>query len=57
MSAKLSRTLSGMVAGLVLSAGAVRADSGLRPADAEKTLGSLRYRCAAGAVSAQRGKL
>jgi hypothetical protein len=42
MSAKLSRTLSGMVAGLVLSAGTARADSGLRPADAEKTLGSLR---------------
>jgi hypothetical protein len=42
MSGKFTRTLSIAVAGLLLSARA-RADSGLGPADAEKTLGSLRY--------------
>jgi len=46
MSGKLRRTLSATVAALLLSAGAARADSGLGPADAEKTLGSLRYMCA-----------
>jgi TPR repeat protein len=46
MSGKLSRTLSvAAVAALLLSAGAARADSGLGPADAEKTLGNLRYLC------------
>jgi hypothetical protein len=34
-----------MLVGLLLSAGAARADSGLGPGDAEKTLGSLRYLC------------
>jgi hypothetical protein len=37
MSKKLTRTLSLAAAGLLLAAGAVRADSGLGPADAEKT--------------------
>ena len=46
MSGKLTRILSVVVAALLLSAGAARADSGLGPADAEKTLGSLRYMCA-----------
>ncbi|HTG26494.1 MAG TPA: hypothetical protein VK681_41245 [Reyranella sp.] len=45
MSGKLARTLGATVAALLLSAGAARADSGLRPADAEKTLGSMRYMC------------
>jgi hypothetical protein len=43
MSGKLTRSLSVAVAGLLVSAGAARADSGLGPADAETTLGSLRY--------------
>lgn len=30
---------------MLVAAGAARADSGLGPADAEKTLGSLRYLC------------
>jgi TPR repeat protein len=46
MSKKLTRTLSLAATGLLLAAGAVRADSGLGPADAENTLGSLHYRCA-----------
>jgi TPR repeat protein len=45
MSGKLTRTLSVAVAASLLAAGAARADSGLGPADAEKTLGSLRYLC------------
>jgi hypothetical protein len=45
MSGKLARPLIVAVATLFLSGGAVRADSGLRPADAEKTLGNLRYIC------------
>jgi TPR repeat protein len=45
MSGKLTRTLSVAVAALLVSAGAARADSGLGPAEAEKTLGSLRYLC------------
>jgi TPR repeat protein len=45
MSGKLTRTLSVAVAALLLAPGAARADSGLGPADAEKTLGSLRYLC------------
>jgi hypothetical protein len=45
MSGKLTRTLSVVVAALLLAPDAARADSGLGPADAEKTLGSLRYLC------------
>jgi TPR repeat protein len=45
MSGKLTRTLGATVAALLFSAGAARADSGLGPADAEKTLGSMRYMC------------
>ena len=45
MSGKLARTLGATVAALLLSAGAARADSGLGPTDAEKTLGSMRYMC------------
>jgi len=45
MSGKLTRALSGTLVALLLSAGAARADSGLGPGDAEKTLGTLRYLC------------
>jgi TPR repeat protein len=45
MSGKLARTLSLAAAATLLSAGAARADSGLGPADAERTLGNLRYLC------------
>jgi TPR repeat protein len=45
MSGKLTHILSVAVAALLVSTGAARADSGLGPADAEKTLGSLRYIC------------
>src|SRR5258708_23630196 len=44
-SGKLAGTLSVAVAVLLFSVGAARADSGLRPADAESTLGNLQYRC------------
>ena len=43
MSGKLTRIFSVAFAGLALSAGVPRADSGLGPADAETTLASLRY--------------
>ncbi len=43
-----TRALTSIVAfaAMAFSAGAVRAQSGLGPAEAESTLGSLRYRCA-----------
>jgi len=45
MSGKLTRILHMAVAALLASAGAARADSDLGPADAEKTLGNLKYIC------------
>ena len=45
MSGKLARAFGGTLAALLLSAGAVRAETGLGPADAEKTLHDLRYVC------------
>ena len=46
MSGRLVRILSGALAALLFSVGTARADSGLGPATAESTLGSLRYKCA-----------
>lgn len=45
MSGKLARPLIVAVAISLLLSGAARADSGLRPADAERTLSNLRYVC------------
>lgn len=45
MPGKLASALSGTLVALFLSAGAARAESGLGPADAEKTLGNLKYLC------------
>jgi hypothetical protein len=42
---ELTRTCGLVLAALLSTAGAARADSGLGPADAEKTLGRLGYLC------------
>ncbi len=46
MSGRFVRILSGALAALLLLVGTARADSGLGPATAESTLGSLKYQCA-----------